>query len=550
MFTGIVIHVRTWECNIDKVRLTRTQSRKSHFLRCVPGTDLEKYDCSHTKQKRVQATTVNSDEELLQKHKMNSAKYDMRLNPVYQVDYSASTKGKRFSLSKRKVRFSYGFSNAEALAQGLKGIHCRGEEHEVHLIWSLTSGKRVVTADGTEVHFSRGKRTEMRFECSWSTAGNHVMKLVAHAARFGHADDPTFHQFDLLLDGLSFFSMPKIFELGVVSSKEILNRGAKARMAFAAPQALERGYLPESDNHQFSAGKQHQHPQKLGNVSHSDLSQRRQQTRPDAQRAQSVPLGPVPQSVAVQDLLSPTQSVSLVEQPLFAVNAPVVDQFAPVQPAPATYNDVANQILNAYGPAPKAPAMLALAYEPHTYHVPATPPQQILASHSNSVTPQQTMYFGSSGSVTSGTTSPTSTFFQSSNEEFSQVAPYDSPTSVRQLSELEKAMGNLVNLDDIDEPAFCPLKLTMKQEKESKKMNDGKSRPLPPVTSWNVGSQAPLAAIKATTQRAAPAREIMRANANQGGAHGSMLVVYGASPKEAPPLQPVYHPYGRASFAN
>ncbi|KAI2497513.1 hypothetical protein MHU86_16967 [Fragilaria crotonensis] len=480
---------------------------------------------------------------------MSSAKYDMRINPVYQVDFSASTKGKRFSLSKRKVRFSYGFSNAEALAQGLKGIHCRGEEHEVNLIWSLTSGKRVVTADGAEVHFSRGKRTEMRFECSWTTAGNHVMKLVAHATRFGRADDPTFRQFDLFLDGLSFFSMPKIFELGVVSSKEILNRGAKARMAFAAPQALERGYLPESDNHRYSAGRQYQHGDKIENGVHSDEFQHRRQTRPAPQRAQSVPLGPVPQPVAVHDLLSPTQSAGLMEQPLFSASAPVVDQFAPVQPAPATYNDVANQILNAYGPAPKAPALLALAYEPHTYRVPAAPQQQILASQTHSVAPHQTMYFASSGSVTSGTTSPTGTFFQSPIEEFSQVGTHDSPTSVRQLSELEKAMGNLVNLDDIGEPALCPLKLTMKQEKDSKKMSDGKSRPIPPVTSWNVGSQAPLAAIKATTQRATPAREVMRANVNQA-SHGSMLVVYGTSPKEAPPLQPVYHPYGRASFAH
>lgn len=482
---------------------------------------------------------------------MSSAKYDMRLNPVYQVDYSASTKGKRFSLTKRKVRFSYGFSNADALAQGLKGIHCRGEEHEVNLIWSLTSGKRVVTADGVEVHFSRGKRTEMRFECSWTTAGNHVMKLVAHATRFGRADDPSFHQFDLFLDGLSYFSMPKIFELGVVSSKDLLSRGAKARMAFAAPVSSDRGYLSESDTHRARSGKQYQLGDRMDYSLNAEEFQRPRQLRTEPQRAQSVPLGSVSQTVAVQDLLAPTHQPALMAPPL--LSAPVVDPFAPVPPSPATYNDVANQILNAYGPAPKAPALLALAYEPHTYHAPVAPQQQVLASQPNSIVPQQSMYFDSSGSVTSGTNSPTCTFFQSSNNGLflvEQGTQHDSPTSVRQLSELDKAMGNLVNLDDIDEPAFSPLKLTMQREKESKKMNDGKSRPLPPAASWNVGSQAPLSAIKASTQRAAPTREVMRANVNQVGAQGSMLVVYGATPNQAPPLQPVYHPYGRASFAN
>ena len=181
----------------------------------------------------------------------------MRLNPVYQVDYSTSTKGKRFSLTKRNVRFNYGFSNAEAIAQGLQGIHCRGEEHEIILVWSLTSGKRLVTADGVEVHFSRGKRTEMRFECSWTTKGNHVMKLVAHATRLGQGDNPSFRQFDLFLDGLSFFSMPKIFELGVVASKEILKRGGQKHLEFATPHPVERDFAPPSTDRCAQSGQQH-----------------------------------------------------------------------------------------------------------------------------------------------------------------------------------------------------------------------------------------------------------------------------------------------------
>lgn len=66
-----------------------------------------------------------------------------------------------------------------------------------------------------------------------------------------------------------------------------------------------------------------------------------------------------------------------------------------------------------------------------------------------------------------------------------------------QLSELEKAMRNLVNIEHIDEPAEGEIKLTMiKKEEEKKKQKKGKSVPLPPVGTTIVGSGATLAQIK------------------------------------------------------
>ena len=38
----------------------------------------------------------------------------------------------------------FGFSNKEALDSGETGTACRGEEHDVTLIWSVASGKRIV----------------------------------------------------------------------------------------------------------------------------------------------------------------------------------------------------------------------------------------------------------------------------------------------------------------------------------------------------------------------------------------------------------------------
>ena len=63
-------------------------------------------------------------------------------------------------------------------------------------------------------------------------------------------------------------------------------------------------------------------------------------------------------------------------------------------------------------------------------------------------------------------------------------------------TEIEKAMNNLVNFDDINEPAEKELKLTMMKEEENKKRNPNKSAPLPPVATNMVGSGATLSQIQ------------------------------------------------------
>jgi hypothetical protein len=102
--------------------------------------------------------------------------------------------------------------------------------------WSLASGKRLITADGQEVHFSLGKRAEGKFEASWTMHGGHMIKIVAHAAP-ALFYSPDFRQFDLLLDGCSFFDMPKIFELGTSN---------------AVPSGVVPSYQIESEQNQFS----------------------------------------------------------------------------------------------------------------------------------------------------------------------------------------------------------------------------------------------------------------------------------------------------------
>eukprot|EP00538_Stauroneis_constricta_P006226 CAMPEP_0119545546 /NCGR_PEP_ID=MMETSP1352-20130426/261_1 /TAXON_ID=265584 /ORGANISM="Stauroneis constricta, Strain CCMP1120" /LENGTH=756 /DNA_ID=CAMNT_0007590101 /DNA_START=67 /DNA_END=2337 /DNA_ORIENTATION=- len=131
---------------------------------------------------------------------------------VYQIDFTAVASGKRIASTKRRVRWRFGFANTEAIANGQTGTACRGEEHDVTIVWSLTSGKRLVLADGREIHYSTSRNNI--FEFSWTMRGNHVMKIIAHASPPMSAT-PVFRQYDFSIDGQSFFSFPKVFRLGL-----------------------------------------------------------------------------------------------------------------------------------------------------------------------------------------------------------------------------------------------------------------------------------------------------------------------------------------------
>jgi len=135
-----------------------------------------------------------------------------RGNPLYGIDHSCNATGNRIAATKRRIQFSFGFSDADAIAEGWSGPECRGEEHKVEFIWSLTSGKHIISTDGNEVHHSVSKRVETKFEFSWTIAGNHIIKIVAHAAPA--LGNPAFRQCDLLVDGCSYFDMPCIYQLG------------------------------------------------------------------------------------------------------------------------------------------------------------------------------------------------------------------------------------------------------------------------------------------------------------------------------------------------
>lgn len=110
------------------------------------------------------------------------------------------------------------------------------------IIWSVTSGKRQIQLDGREVHFSANRVGIIDF--SWNMKGNHVLKVMCHASPPMTAT-PGFRQYDLSIDGQSFFNMPKMYELGVKAAADD-NRipGHPGSFAAASPRSVysEAGY--------------------------------------------------------------------------------------------------------------------------------------------------------------------------------------------------------------------------------------------------------------------------------------------------------------------
>lgn len=176
------------------------------------------------------------------------SRFDMKTNPVYQINFELQQKGRRISSSKRRAKWSFGFSDQTSLEEGKSGSACRGAEHEVVMIWSLTSGKQRVLADGIEVHFAKAPVGD-KFECEWKMNGGHHIQIVAHMTTpiRGGKQVQGFRQYDLKIDGLSYWDMPKLFELGTsVATTASPSPRPHNKMVRARSTTMERTSSPTS----------------------------------------------------------------------------------------------------------------------------------------------------------------------------------------------------------------------------------------------------------------------------------------------------------------
>jgi len=136
----------------------------------------------------------------------------------YYIDHTVKNTAKVLGASKKRVTFKFGVASAKALEEGMVGAHCRGSEHEIVFIWSLTSGKRHVMADGKAVHSSESRKNGWTTDTEWQ----HVFNLNvssfgvfrAHIITQPAPQGTNMRPFDLRLNGVSFFKFNQIFQLG------------------------------------------------------------------------------------------------------------------------------------------------------------------------------------------------------------------------------------------------------------------------------------------------------------------------------------------------
>lgn len=129
---------------------------------------------------------------------------------AYKLKFLYEPLGRYFRSSKRRLYWSFGFTNLTRLQSGHTGNDCRGEEHEVEVLWSLRSGK-------TRVYWNRRNissqiRKDPKSEkviLSWKTPSGELLQVVANSE-----PAPGVVQYDLLIDGVSFSFMPDVLDLG------------------------------------------------------------------------------------------------------------------------------------------------------------------------------------------------------------------------------------------------------------------------------------------------------------------------------------------------
>ena len=143
---------------------------------------------------------------------------------AYAIDFVSDAAGKHIKSSKYRILFRFGFSpNQYPVLE---------HEHVVTLSWSPVSGKAVLAADGQDVHMSNHFQTatakqrrsglisspksmphkkQSKFQHNWDLVStdteehSHSLEIVACS----HQQLKHRRQFDLLIDGVSYFDLPR-----------------------------------------------------------------------------------------------------------------------------------------------------------------------------------------------------------------------------------------------------------------------------------------------------------------------------------------------------
>eukprot|EP00591_Stephanopyxis_turris_P000297 CAMPEP_0195521386 /NCGR_PEP_ID=MMETSP0794_2-20130614/18573_1 /TAXON_ID=515487 /ORGANISM="Stephanopyxis turris, Strain CCMP 815" /LENGTH=519 /DNA_ID=CAMNT_0040650927 /DNA_START=124 /DNA_END=1683 /DNA_ORIENTATION=+ len=492
--------------------------------------------------------------------------YSTRTNlPLYQIDFTAAYNGKKIGLTKRRITWKFGFADSGSLQSGLIGVDARGQEHEVVIVWSITSGKRQVLLDGHVIHMSTASKNQGKFQFCFQMKGNHMIKLTAHAGPPMNANGIVQRQFDMVFDGLSFFDFPKIYQLGAdgnymeqanlkafsppPSSQYVLEKSRSKHYHHSSSSAYRREQQSERES-QFSRlkfaqtssfplvvsptssaanvyqqgwGKEVHEPPAKGNVTPEAknnaapidiLSQPQSQSHPWPDTNPSVDTSFQSMFFSqVQNFKSQSQS-----HPWSDTNPSVNTSFQPNEFSQVqNFELVSSEIMSTYQDCPQDNFIKETTSTGSTKIVTANVP------HSSSQTTTRLLTMNPRELET----------FENDNE---QDFEHDK-------DEIEKAMKKLVNLGDITTAPEeeKPLRLTMTHnEKATVSMNKNKrekniqSRGIPPKSgTWN-DARSSLTELKAITKtNTSNEREVMKPppvhEFNPALVQAGSLVVYGVS---------------------
>lgn len=189
-----------------------------------------------------------------------------KLFPIpYQVDFTSESKGRHLDSTKRKITWKFGFCHPPAVFPHLfdkdenyigengnstneehhkKGTECRGREHEIILVWSILTNKAHIYVNSQEIFRLDSPHEDYininPFKASFRRGfnlpnakynGKHRIDIRCYAktpmgAKNMIVDDAggKFQQYELTVDGLSYFSMPAMYEVGTKKMWDKLSR--------------------------------------------------------------------------------------------------------------------------------------------------------------------------------------------------------------------------------------------------------------------------------------------------------------------------------------
>ena len=83
------------------------------------------------------------------------------------------------------------------------------------LVWSITSGKRLIMSNNQQVYIGTNK--SKLFEYVWYDKNGTNLRIIAHSSQPMNGISGS-RQYDLFIDGKSFFNLPKVYEVGLKGS--------------------------------------------------------------------------------------------------------------------------------------------------------------------------------------------------------------------------------------------------------------------------------------------------------------------------------------------